>query len=94
MSVLDALVSTKEVLRNQKLTLDNGLCVFCGKIKVEGQKTIKKIKLVFEPFRPVKTKVYNCGDKFDTAVLERLIESHETYGFCIIDGNGILLAKL
>lgn len=50
--------------------------------------------MVFEPFKPVKTKVFNCGDKFDTSVLERLLESHETYGFAIIDGNGILLGKL
>lgn len=42
----------------------------------------------------MKTKVFNCGDKFDTSVLERLLESHETYGFAIIDGNGILLGKL
>lgn len=94
LSVLDALVSTKEVLKSQKLTTTNGLCIFCGKVKVPGQKTIKKIKHVFEPFKPVKTKVYNCGDKFDTAVLERLMESHETYGFAIIDGNGILMGKL
>lgn len=55
---------------------------------------MKKLKIVFEPFKPVKTKIYNCGDKFDTSVLERLMESHESYGFAIIDGNGLLLGKL
>lgn len=76
------------------MTTDNGLCIFCGKIKLPGQKSVKKIKIVFEPFKPVKTKIYNCGDKFDTSVLERLVESHDAYGFAIIDGNGILLGKL
>lgn len=94
LSVLDALTSTKEILKGFKSTTDNGLCIFCGKIKMPGQKTIKKIKIVFEPYKPVKTKIYNCGDKFDTSVLERLLESHETYGFAIIDGNGFLFGKL
>lgn len=61
---------------------------------MENQKTAKKIKIVFEPFKPVKTKIYNCGDKFDTSVLEKLVESHDSYGFAIIDGNGILFGKL
>lgn len=94
LSVLDAITSTKEILRSYKMMTDFGLCVFCGKIKMENQKTAKKIKIVFEPFKPVKTKIYNCGDKFDTSVLERLVESHDSYGFGIIDGNGILLGKL
>lgn len=34
LSVLDAITSTKEILRNFKITTDNGLCVFVGKIKV------------------------------------------------------------
>ena len=36
LSVIEALVSTKEVLRNQKITTQNGLCVFVGKVKIPG----------------------------------------------------------
>ena len=42
----------------------------------------------------IKSKVYFCGDKFQTELIEKLMESHESYGFAIIDGNGCLMGKL
>lgn len=94
-SVIEALVSTKEVLRNYKSQTENGLCLFVGKVKVPGQNNLtRKVKILFEPFKEIKAKVYFCGDKFQTEVLEKLLESHDSFGFAIIDGNGCLMAKL
>lgn len=36
LSVIEALVSTKEVLRNQKASTEKGLCIFVGKVKIPG----------------------------------------------------------
>ena len=56
--------------------------------------TVKKLKICFEPFIKITAKLYNCGDHFDTTPLERLVESNESYGFVIVDGNGCLMAKI
>lgn len=66
-----------------------------GKVKVPGQNNqTRKVKIVFEPFKEIKSKVYFCGDKFQTELIEKLMESHESYGFAIIDGNGCLMGRL
>lgn len=94
-SVIEALVSTKEVLRNIKGDLPTGLCLFVGKVKVPGQNNLtRKVKFMYEPFKEIKSKIYFCGDTFQTEVLEKLLESHDCFGFAIIDGNGCLMAKL
>lgn len=65
LSVIEALVSTKEVLRNQSITTQNGLCIFVGKVKIPGQNNqTRKVKYIFEPFKEIKSKLYFCGDKF------------------------------
>ena len=65
LSVIDALVSTKEVLRNYKNQTTNGLCLFVGKVKVPGQNNLtRKVKIIFEPFKEIRSKIYFCGDKF------------------------------
>jgi peptide chain release factor subunit 1 len=38
--------------------------------------------------------MYKCDSKFDTSLLKKSLESHETFGFIIIDGNGALFATL
>ena len=59
-----------------------------------GTNVKKKLKIVFEPYKKITTKLYKCHDSFDTTPLERLLESNEVYGFCIIDGHGTLMAKV
>ena len=88
------MVSAKEILRNFKGSVKNGLCIFTGNILLPNTNTIKKLKISFEPFKKITSKLYNCGDIFDTSPLERLVESHESYGFIIVDGNGVLFGKL
>lgn len=89
------MVSTKEVLRTYKGSTDNGLCLFVGKVKVPGQNNLtRKVKIIFEPFKEIKSKIYFCGDLFQTEVLEKLLESHDSFGFAIIDGNGCLMGRL
>ena len=94
LSVITALVSAKEILRSWNGTTQNGLCVYCGQVELPGTNVKKKLKIVFEPYKKITTKLYKCHDSFDTAPLERLLESNEVYGFAIIDGHGTLMAKV
>jgi peptide chain release factor subunit 1 len=61
---------------------------------LQKSNSVKKLKISFEPFIKITAKLYNCGPKFDTTPLERLVESNESYGFVIVDGSGCLMAKV
>lgn len=93
-SVQTAIVSAKELLRNYSGKNLTGVCIFTGNVKLPNSNTIKKLKICFEPYRKVSSKLYNCGPKFQTDPLEKLVESNDTFGFVIVDGNGCLMAKL
>lgn len=93
-SVIMALTSMREKLRNYTRTPKNGLAVFCGNGFMEGQSGERKIMLAIEPFKEIANKVYNCGDTFDVAPLKALLVSNEKYGFVIVDGNGALFGLL
>ena len=60
-SVQSAMVSARELLKNYNGKNLNGVCVFTGNVKLENSNTIKKLKIIFEPYKPVKSKLYNCG---------------------------------
>lgn len=50
--------------------------------------------IAFEPFKEIKTRVYNCGDKFIVDFLKQMLETNEKYGFIIVDGNGCYFGLL
>ena len=68
--------------------------MFTGNVKLPRTNTIKKLKIFFEPYRKVTSRIYNCGPSFKVDPLERLVESHDTFGFVIVDGNGCLFGRL
>ena len=93
-SVQSALTSTKEKLKLYKQTPPNGLIIFCGQILMDDGKTEKKMTIDIEPFKPVQAFKYDCQSKFNTEVLQFLLEDDETFGFIVVDGNGALFATL
>jgi peptide chain release factor subunit 1 len=88
--VLTAITSTRERLKLYSNTPKNGLVVFCGTILMEDGKTEKKITIDFEPFRPINTFMYKCDSSFHCDPLNSLLESDDTFGFIVVDGNGAL----
>lgn len=72
----------------------NGLIIFCGMILKEDGKTETKMTLDIEPFKPTQAFKYDCQGKFNTEVLQYLLEDDEKFGFVIVDGNGALFATL
>jgi len=93
-SVQSAITSTREKLKLYKHTPDNGLVIFCGQILMEDNKTEKKQTYDIIPFRPVQSFVYKCQNRFDSSVLNYLLEDDEKFGFIIVDGSGALFATL
>ena len=93
-SVQSAITSTREKLKLYKSTPENGLVVFCGQILMDDNKTEKKMTFDIVPFRPVQSFVYKCQNRFDSAVLNYLLEDDEKFGFIIVDGGGALFATL
>lgn len=61
---------------------------------VQGSDKEKMINVDFEPFKPVTKSVYICNSRFFTEPLEDMLESHEKFGFIIMDGNGALFGTL
>jgi peptide chain release factor subunit 1 len=93
-SVQSAITSTREKLKLYKNTPKNGLIVFCGTILMDDNKTEKKQTYDIEPFKAVQAFKYDCQSKFNTDVLNYLLEDDEKFGFIIVDGNGALFATL
>lgn len=72
----------------------NGLCVYCGQVKTDIQgKTDRFIKLL-EPIKPIDRFIYRCDTHFIVEPLREQLESHEKYGFIILDGESAFFATL
>lgn len=93
LSVLSAITSTQQKLKQYKSIPPNGLCIFSGTITTEDGKE-KKVTFAFEPFKPMSAKLYHCDNKFTVAPLRELLESDNTYGFIVMDGNGCLYGTI
>merc|ERR1719436_367927 len=93
LSVLSAITSTQQKLKQFKQVPKNGLCVYCGTIITDLGKE-KKVTFAFEPFKPMSAKLYHCDNKFTVEPLRDLLESDSTYGYIIMDGNGCLFGTI
>ncbi|CAO1630556.1 unnamed protein product [Parajaminaea phylloscopi] len=93
LSVLAAITSTQQRLKLYNRIPPNGLVVYCGTILTDEGKE-KKVNISFEPFKPINTSLYLCDNKFHTEALAELLESDQSFGFIIMDGNGSLFGTL
>jgi peptide chain release factor subunit 1 len=67
--------------------------VYCGEILTQEGKE-RKVNIDFEPFKPINTSLYLCDNKFHTEPLAELLESDQSFGFIVMDGNGTLFGTL
>jgi len=93
LSVLSAITSTQQRLKLYNKVPPNGLVVYCGEI-ITSEGKERKINIDFEPFKPINTSLYLCDNKFHTEALSELLESDQSFGFIIMDGNGALFGTL
>ena len=91
--MLSAITSTQQRLKLYNKVPPNGLVVYCGEI-ITSEGKERKINIDFEPFKPINTSLYLCDNKFHTEALSELLESDQSFGFIIMDGNGALFGTL
>lgn len=95
-SILSALESITQRLKLYSRCPENGLIIYCGE-NGDSSSTIalhKKITIDIVPPRAINTHNYNCGYEFDTSVLISTLSDDVVYGFIVIDGSGVLFARL
>lgn len=92
LSVLSAITSTQQKLKQYKTVPPNGIALYCGEMMIENKE--KKVTFAIEPFKPLTKFLYLCDSKFHTEALEDLLLSEEKYGFIVMDGNGSLYGLL
>jgi len=49
---------------------------------------------VIEPLKPLVSGLYRCDDRFHLEALYEQLEEKNTYGFIVVDGNGVTLHSL
>lgn len=72
---------------------ENGLALFTGNVVLSDGKE-KKVTYVIEPHRPLNTSLYMCDSRFHVDALRDLLSNDDSFGFIIVDGNGVLYGKL
>lgn len=92
-SVQTAITSAQHKLKKYNRTPPNGLVLLVG-IAMTDDKKEKKMCEDFEPFKQLNQSMYRCDSRFHVEPLEDLLVNNDTYGFIIIDGNGLLLATV
>mgnify|MGYP003682973543 CR=1 FL=1 len=90
-SILTAITSAQQALKNYNHTPPNGLALYCGEV-TDSQGKTKKIVEAFEPPFPLKNRQYFCGNRFDLEPLSQLLEDQTSYGYLVVDGSGLLIA--
>lgn len=92
LSVLSAISSAQQKLKQFKTLPENGIALFCGEMMIENKE--RKVSFVIEPFKPLTKFLYLCDSKFHTQALEDLLLAEEKFGFIIMDGHGALYGLL
>ena len=93
LSVLSAITSTQERLKQYTRVPKNGMVVYCGTVMTDEGKE-RKVTFDFEPFKPINTSLYLCDNKFHTEALQELLSDDKKFGFVIMDGHGCLYGTL
>lgn len=92
-SVQDGLRSIGEYLKMYKIPPVNGIaCYFGSAVNDPYSDKEKRLKMYFEPPRPIGRFVYHCDVRVQTEPLRELLRDQESYGFIVMDGKGAMFA--
>lgn len=92
-SVETAIKSAQHKLKGYTKTPPNGLVILVG-IGIMDDGKERKISEGFEPFKKLNQSMYRCDSLFHLEPLESLLVNNDSYGYIVIDGNGMLLASV
>ena len=92
-SVQEGLRSIGEFLKIYKTPPKKGIACFFGSSIMEPfNNREKKLKMYFEPPRPIGRFVYHCDTNIKTDALRDLLKEQDAIGFVVMDGKGSLFA--
>lgn len=92
LSVLSAITSAQQKLKQFKNVPENGLAIFSGTILINMKE--KKVSIALQPHKPINTSLYMCDSSFHVQPLLEQFKDTLTYGFIIMDGTNTLFATL
>ena len=63
-----------------------------AKITSEGKELM--LNMDFMPYKPLRTSLYLCNNKFHTEAISDLLQDDTRFSFIVVDGNGALFAAV
>ncbi|MHB1910296.1 MAG: peptide chain release factor aRF-1 [Nitrososphaerales archaeon] len=93
LSVLSAITSAQQKLKLYSSIPSHGLCLLVGTIS-EGDNISRQVAYDFEPLKPLKQFIYMCDARFHLESLLDQLHDEKTFGFVVVNGDELLLAKI
>ncbi|RZN72306.1 MAG: peptide chain release factor 1 [Candidatus Methanolliviera hydrocarbonicum] len=95
-NVQGALASVLSRLRYYRMPPENGLIIFCGAVRLSGDKTDME-SIIMEPPEPVLSYSYQCSSEFYIEPLEEILKDKKTFELLVLDRKeaavGLLVGK-
>lgn len=83
-NVQSAISSILSRLKYYNRPPENGMAIFCGTIKLGGDRTDLECT-IFEPPEPLNLYMYRCSSHFELEPLQQMLVEKEVYGLIVID---------
>ncbi|MGD1005482.1 MAG: peptide chain release factor aRF-1 [Methanoregulaceae archaeon] len=83
-NVQSAISSILSRLKYYKKSPEHGMAVFCGTIKLYGDRTDLQCTII-EPPEPLNLYMYRCSSKFELDPLKQMLEEKSIYGLIVLD---------
>ncbi|UUX93572.1 peptide chain release factor aRF-1 [Methanoplanus endosymbiosus] len=83
-NVQSAISSILSRLKQYNRPPESGLAVFCGTVKLGGDRTDLDC-VIIEPPEPLNLYMYRCSSKFELEPLQQMLVEKEVYGLIVID---------
>lgn len=83
-NVQSAISSILSRLKYYKNPPENGMAIFCGTIKLGGDRTNLECTII-EPPDPLNLFMYRCSSNFELEPLQEMLVEKEVYGLIVID---------
>ena len=83
-NVQSAISSILSRLKYYKRPPEKGMAVFCGTVKLYGDRTDLQCTVI-EPPEPLNLYMYRCSSKFELEPLKQMLEEKYVYGLLVID---------
>jgi peptide chain release factor subunit 1 len=83
-NVQSAISSILSRLKYYKRPPEKGMAVFCGTVKLYGDRTDLQCTVI-EPPEPLNLYMYRCSSKFELEPLKQMLEEKYVYGLLVLD---------